>query len=246
MWKFIGYIILCTTIIGYSCQHKTNDIITESAKDNKIAELIKNHGGLEAYRSIESIRYVKKNTLFDSAGSLEKSWIEHHYYQFNNGVEGSIRWSDEVGNYDYHIENNRAFNLTDSLTAESTIRSKFDASLFVLLQPFKMIIESDSLIIVDSVLFENEYVVDFMPYYSGANDQWHFLVKPDSNTVVANWVRHQDRYSLIINESYHTQYPVLLHHQRKSYFTDSLMNIKYLRAAYEYSDYEVIMTSDSK
>ena len=65
-------------------------------------------------------------------------------------------------------------------------------------------------------------------------DLWHYYFTPENYKLRAVQVDHNNRTSLILNELYETQTGLLLNKTRMSYFLDSLGQITYLRAAYEY------------
>ena len=76
-------------------------------------------------------------------------------------------------------------------------------------------------------------------YSENKSDPWWFYFDIEDDKVVANRVYHNGRFSLIENLAFDSLSGLMLHKHRKSYFTDSLNNIRYLRAEYVYSDYDL-------
>lgn len=76
---------------------------------------------------------------------------------------------------------------------------------------------------------------------SEGDDRWWFYIDVETDELVANMVNHLDHHSFIDNLAFDTTTILTLNAHRKSYFTDSLRNVRYLRAEYFYTDFELVL-----
>ena len=212
-----------------------------------IQESIKFHGGLEGWKSISSISYIKQITLFDTKGSLEQKItqkIKHGWNPYFTEME----WEKPEGNY-------RAFNdqsgiklfinnekLKDSVMLKQT-KNNLNGALYVLWQPYKLLDENTKLeyfgkeILLDSI---SAHKIKVTYPISNDNDIWYYYFDTIDFRLRATRVDHDQRISLILNETVESKTGLSLNKTRKSYFLDSLEKISYLRAVYKYEINELI------
>lgn len=220
-------------------------ILTACSSSETATELLDKsllaHGGLEYYQDLSRLSYNKTTILYDSAGEVESRVTQLHAYYFGSVVSGSILWN--IDSVAYRVEfsgNDVKKYVNDSLVDDPSIRGLVTSSQFVLFQPFKLTDPGTQLSLVEKSWLQSDeiYPVLMPTYEGGSSDQWWFYIGED-NRVTANLVRHNDRYSFIENLAYTEDQPLLLHAHRKSYFTDSLLEKKLLRAEYFYEGYLV-------
>lgn len=223
--------------------------IPENEADQIVLKSIEAHGGWLEWQHAKHITYSKTTLLFDSTGQKESEITQFHEYRLLLDFTGEIHWTnpdDGAGNR-IVFDGKRAFRLkgnqepADSLESESAYNTII-SSHFVLFQPWKLLDPGVTLIYEGRDTLEDNTVVDVVRALYGTKtemegqDRWWFYFDITSHMLVANMVNHDNRYSYIKNLKYDTSNRLILNHHRKSYFTDSLRNVKYLRAEYFYED----------
>ena len=92
----------------------------------------------------------------------------------------------------------------------------------------------------EDILADSSQVHVIMPTYADSevgSDRWWYYFDKESNMLLANMVNHSPTYSYIINLSYDESTDIVFNAHRKSFFVDSLHNVRYLRAEYFYDNY---------
>ena len=234
---------VCLTMLA-ACSGKL-----ENEADQIVLKSIEAHGGWLEWQHAKHITYSKTTLLFDSTGQKESEITQFHEYRLLLDFTGEIHWTnpdDGAGNR-IVFDGKRAFRLkgnqepADSLESESAYNTII-SSHFVLFQPWKLLDPGVTLIYEGRDTLEDNTVVDVVRALYGTKtemegqDRWWFYFDITSHMLVANMVNHDNRYSYIKNLKYDTSNRLILNHHRKSYFTDSLRNVKYLRAEYFYED----------
>lgn len=217
-----------------------------------VQKSIEAHGGWLEWQHVKHITYSKTTLLFDSTGQKESEITQFHDYRLLPGFTGEIHWTnpdDRAGNR-IVFDGKRAFRLTgnqktaDSLESESAYNTII-SSHFVLFQPWKLLDPGVTLIYEGRDTLEDNTVVDVVRARYGTEteiagqDRWWFYFDVTSHMLVANMVNHDTRYSYIKNLDYDTTTNLIFNHHRKSYFTDSLRNMNYLRAEYFYENFRL-------
>jgi len=242
-------------IITLSCGHNPNNQHSETESDipaNKATEIvqrsIEKHGGWDDWDNTNSISYKKTIILFDSTGAVESRITQIHRYQLKPDLRGTIEWmsnSDSIrivfadGEATKHVNNYEELDPASRESALNTVLSSF----YVLFQPFKLMDVGTTLEYLGENQLENGINVNVIqPSYTGAekgDDRWWYYFDKETNQLVANMVNHGDSFSYIINLEYDTLTSLVFNAHRKSFFVDSLRNIKYLRAEYFYEDFHL-------
>ena len=202
---------------------------------------IQAHGGMDLLNQIESIQYNKSIKLYTASGTLERQLnqkILHRWEPFLTSME----WTTTEGSF-FAQKDSEKVRLTlngelqkDSLLL-SEINSNLDAALYVFWQPFKLTEPAaKKTYLGPQKLLDSIEVLALQVSYSDAPnaDLWHYYFTPENYKLRAVQVDHNNRTSLILNELYETQTGLSLNKKRMSYFLDSLGQVTYLRAAYEY------------
>ena len=202
------------------------------------------HGGLEAYQNLDLINWDKTTWLYDEDGVLESENIQQQSYQGGDEPAVILRWRKDSTFYE--IESNQGitrYRLGDIILSEGEeveqAEKQARSAAYVFFQPFKLLDQGANLSYEGTRTLGDSLDVEVVRVsYEGDDkdaDVWRYYFDQDSK-LVANSVEHLGRISLIINLEYQ-QDPVsglLLNKRRKSYFVDSTLQIKYLRAEYLY------------
>jgi hypothetical protein len=202
-----------------------------------IAKSIEIHGGWQAYQQLDTIAYSKSTRLFKEDGTLEKSSKEAQVFTFLPEYTAFLLSDTGYVTYkkDSLVASVHSRVVTTAVEKEQAM-NRINAAQFVFLQPFKLNeagVESQYLrqTQLNGTLEVSEVKVTFTNTTN--TDQWWFYFDSDYR-LVANKVKHNDRYSLIENLKFQEYKGLLFNEHRKSYFVDSLGNKKYLRAEYFY------------
>lgn len=246
-----GFVII---LIG--CSRNSNNKDSETTEidkpDSKATEIVQRsinkHGGWMNWVNANSISYKKTIILFDSSGKEESRISQYHRYQLKPDLQGTIDWvsnNDSIrvvyseGVAKKYINNVEDMQPESRESALSTMLSSF----YVLFQPFKLMDNGTQLIYKGEELLETGtkvYIVQ--PIYEGAkegDDRWWYYFDKETDLLVANMVNHDPTYSYIVNLKYDNTTALTFNAHRKSYFVDSLRNVRYLRAEYFYEDFQL-------
>ncbi|MEQ9590945.1 MAG: hypothetical protein RLN86_00010 [Cyclobacteriaceae bacterium] len=236
-------------IAFYSCNRAKQGAELEelSAATRFVNRSIEAHGGMDAWRRINAISYLKTTILYDSSGTEESKIVQRHNFRLKPEIEGTISWTSDSDSVKIVYEggqglqySNGAADSTSTASATNTVL----ASLYVLFQPFKLLDEGTQLELIESVNVWDKKVNQIRPIYNGAkegDDQWLFCFDSENDLLISNIVNHNGRISFIENLAFDSTTELLLHQHRKSYFVDSTFTSKYLRAEYYYTDYTLTL-----
>jgi hypothetical protein len=202
------------------------------------------HGGIEAYHSLDCLGWNKTTRLLLEDGSLESAQMQHQSYIGGDDPQTILQWSQDSSSHRITVGSNAAQYILDDMVFHQgemadRARKMAQSATYVFFQPFKLLDQGTLLSYSGRMSFGDTLEVDVVrvSYKDDTEDAdiWHYYFT-DEGRFVANSVRHKGRISLIVNteQRFHEPSGLLLHHKRKSYFVDSLFNIKYLRADYLY------------
>lgn len=247
-WTYL-LIIISTGCAQQSNKEFKNETPISQGKEIVLAS-IGRHGGNETWNNLKEISYKKTFLLFDSLGAQESSTTQYHRYQLMPDLQGSIEWISNGDSISIKFKRREAtcyVNGEALLDSASRISSDntAKAALFVLFQPFKLLESGVELSYLGIDTLSNGRVVDVIQPTFGklkeGDDIWWFYFDVETKELVANMVKHLDHHSYIENLKFDTSLPLTFHAHRKSYFTDNLRNVNYLRAEYFYEDFEFVM-----
>lgn len=202
------------------------------------------HGGLEAYQNLDLISWDKTTWLYEEDGTLESQNLQRQSYRGGDQPTTIIRWRKDSTFYE--IESSQRitrYRMGDVILSEGEeveqAENQARSATYVFFQPFKLLDQGTNLSYEGSLTLGDSLDVEVVRVsYEGDDensDVWRYYFDR-GNRLVANSVEHQGRISLIVDLEYQ-QDPVsglLLNKKRKSYFVDSTLQIKYLRAEYLY------------
>lgn len=203
---------------------------------------IQKHGGHQAFQELESVSFNKTTRLFKEDGSLESETIQKQSFQLQPDYFLRIKW--ELDSVNYEIAHNRKTTLKkvndsvvkDSIEIQKALKMALSAE-YVFFQPFKLLEKDAQLnykgnqMIRDSI----ETRVVSVGYKSDTmvSDSWKYYFDSEYCLIAAS-VAHNKRTSLIENLEFQRYKGILFNKHRQSYFVDSLLQKKYLRAEYFY------------
>ncbi len=214
--------------------------LPEPTASELIDKSIRAHGSWDSYEDFDEISLQKNIILFTEEGAVESQWTEHQEFRYYPFYFASVGWfKDSVYKRITYDGERISYLISDSVSdpnaeLEQKNLERIRAAEFVLFQPFKL---KDTLAQKEytgkRVLFDSVEVSEVKITYPKSDDVWWFYFDR-GGVLVANRVLHNGRYSLIENLDFQEHDGLYLHKHRKSYFVDSLLNKKYLRAEYFY------------
>lgn len=224
-------------IIFLSCSNVTS----ESAEDI-VNKSIERHGGIRAFQELDSISFTKTTRLYKEDGSIESETLQEQSFRLIPDYLLVIKWMD--GDDMHQISYNRSAvvklvnneSIQDQAAIENALKLALSAE-YVFFQPFKLIDTAGQLsfegkqMIRDSI--QTSVVAITYEGDSPSSDAWRYYFD-ENNRLVAASVRHNDRISLIENLEFQRYGGMLFNKVRKSYFVDSSLQKKQLRAEYHY------------
>ena len=231
MMKYIVYLILMLSLI--CCQQSTsNNPATQIVKAS-----IDAHGGLDRWQSIQEMKFRKKTWLYRSDNSLEKYSDEIHTLRTGFELEGSIiPYNPKKRDYSINFANGKGVKTTSEGTVDGT--NAFLASHFVVNQPFKLLDPGIKLTYLGKDTLDGKDPVNVIKaeYGSVDDDIWWFYFDQENSVLLATLIYHAPTYAFVANENIELIDGILWNTKRTTYRTDSLRNIEYIRAKFEYSE----------
>lgn len=238
--KTIFSVGLCFSMLNlHSCK-------TEKNPRTYILKALEAHGGIEKWENMTRISYTKTTLLYDSLGNKERELVQKHVNVFKPDFMATMSWSEQGVDKEVTLQNNEiTIRFNDSIVDDEELKQKYFKSItaanYVLWQPYKLLDSEVELHYVGKEDSNGKQVQVIKASYfnedgSPANTWWYYF-DSKTNKLLGNMVHHGTTYSYIENIKYEHQTGLFLNAERKSYMTDSLRNIKFLRAHYFYEDF---------
>ena len=227
--------LACIFLFNHSCAQKLNASVL-------LEKSLVAHGGKKAWSIVSEISYLKNIELYDSIGKLEKE-INQKIKHTWNPSSTKIEWGNVDNDYVAILREEKIelFKNNQMVLDSQEVAKAYDntkGALYFFWQPYKLI-DSNArfdyiglVTILDSI---SVYSLKVSYPLDPTADVWHYYFNEENFMLEATQVNHDERISLIINESFEDKTGLFLNKTRKSYFVDSLGKIKYLRAAYKYA-----------
>ena len=227
--------LACIFLFNHSCAQKLNASVL-------LEKSLVAHGGKKAWSIVSEISYLKNIELYDSIGKLEKE-INQKIKHTWNPSSTKIEWGNVDNDYVAILREEKIelFKNNQMVLDSQEVAKAYDntkGALYVFWQPYKLIDSNARLDYIGLVtLLDSISVHSLKVSYplDPTADVWHYYFNEENFMLEATQVNHDERISLIINESFEDKTGLFLNKTRKSYFIDSLGKIKYLRAAYKYA-----------
>ncbi len=204
-------------------------------------------GGFEKWSEIKQIRYTKHNMLFLEDSTVEVDNIQRHEYEMQPEFKASITWTSDSIEHGITYGPEGAKKFENGMLSEQDPTETVMSAIYVLGMPFKLLDAGTTLEYTQTVTLESgkradEIKATYNPQTHqnhSTTDQWYYYFDHLDGTFYGAMVYHPPTYAYIQNLGFHEHAGVKFHAHRKSYRSDSLRNIKYLRAEFWYSDYQV-------
>lgn len=209
-------------------------------------------GGLSNWQTKKSIRFDKKTVLYLASGEIEKASFQTHAYYNSPSPKVDISWKEEDTRHLLRFENGKAEKQIngeiDSSANTTALKNSIMASTFVVGIPYKLLDEGTALSYEGIQKMANGksvhvvkavYNSDTYNNHTKSDIWWHYF---DENTYQQLGYKVQliDHTSYVENLTFERIGGFLLTTTRKSWRLDEEGNKLYLRADYEYANYEII------
>lgn len=236
---FVGGAIAILLI--YKSQTTTSPEV-RTAED--LLEKVMNASGTKKrYNNIENIRFEKAFHLYHEDGTVEIDRTELHQYDFSNGTQRNVSWSSDTTNYELIQKDTAIYqtinNIRDTITTKVSLQNKLNAATFVLGLPYTLDSDSSTKTYNGLQDFEGVRSHELVVTFTGSEDVWSLYYEPKTFAWLGYWVQTPDHYSLVINDEMTEVDGFQFSRKRNSYRTDSFKVRQYLRADYDYSNYEI-------
>ncbi|MEW7289274.1 hypothetical protein [Aquimarina sp. 2304DJ70-9] len=208
-----------------------------------ILDSLEAHGGIEKWKNTKELSYLKTTILFDSLGNIEKKITQKHKNTFRPNFTAEMYWEEDSIHKKVTFEGDRTTvfyndSLQNSTNLEEKYYNNIIAANYVMWQPYKLLDADVSLRYMGEENIDGKQAHVIKASYvnddgSAANTWWYYF-DVTTNKLVGNMVHHGTTYSYIENIKYENKTGLFLNAERKSYMTDSVRNIKFLRAQYFY------------
>ncbi len=214
-----------------------------------IRRSIENAGGIERWEAIKRLRYTKNFDLLLESGEVEKSFKQIHDYQYDP-LKIEIQ-SEEDGTLIQTIYENgeyrRMVNGEAIEVSQEALAKAVNTSTYVISMPFKLLDPGAAIAYEGLDTLEDNRVVEMIKVSYDAtefdnhstSDTWRYYFDSDDGKIVANWVQSSDHANIIDNISFERAGDILFNKRRKSFRVDSLGNKTFVRADYEYGNYQI-------
>lgn len=258
--KCLYFFTFCLVTITFwnSCESpKEEKTISplEKIKDEKVKNLLektfKKTGGLDNWTGKKSIQFKKYFALFDSLGNTEMSVNQIHEYNYSPKKVINIRWTKENENHLLQSKNGEITKTIDDQpdpnAKPTSLKNTILSSTFVVNIPFNLLDEG--------IVFEHEGIdtldggavvevlrADFNPETQNnhsTKDTWWYYFDKKEHHLIGYMVKHADHFSYVKNLSFTEVDGFTFPEKRKSWRVNKDREFLYLRAEYEYSDYEI-------
>ena len=204
------------------------------------------HGGSEAWNDLKSLKFRKWTRLLNEDGTIESELDQWHEFRFQPYFEGKITWTKDsithVSIWDgtkmsYFMGENEVKNV-DFLASK---RKDFDAAFYAVAQPWKLLDAGTKLSYEGQKTLENGNLVEVIRVdYGPEADIWWYYFDPVSFEMIGNEVQLKDHRSLVYNLNFEAIQGFKLHGTRESWRVNEKGENLFLRAEYQYSDYQIL------
>ncbi|WP_035336752.1 hypothetical protein [Dokdonia sp. PRO95] len=236
---FVGGAI--TILLIYRDQ-KTASPHIKTAED-LLKTVMKVSGEKERYNNIKSISFKKSFHLYQEDGTVEIDRAELHDYDFSDDTRRSISWFSGERKYEIIQRGTDLYqtinDIPDTTITKIALQNKLNAATFVLGLPYTLDSDSSTKVYNGLQDFEGAKAHELVVTFTGSKDVWSLYYEPTTFTWLGYWVQTSDHYSLVINNEMTEVDGFQFSRKRTSYRTDSLKVRQYLRADYDYSNYEI-------
>ena len=239
-----------------SCQSSEKSLAPlQHISDTKVKGVLEKSfekmGGLKNWQTLKRLQFQKAFALYDSLGNVERSALQQHDYTFSPEEIIKINWKSDSLSTQIVSKNGTVEKFInqkiDTSANPTSLKNTILSSTFVIAIPFKLLDEGVVLNYDGTTTLEDAQKVEVVKaVYSpskNANhstpDTWWYYFDANDFRLVGYMVQHADHFSYVKNLSEANVGGFIFPSERKSWRVDENRNILYLRAAYQYADFEV-------
>lgn len=248
------YVFLAILLFA-SCATTQHKDTLSTVKDAKLKEVLSKAldamGGYDNWNNIKSLQFDKKTNLYEASGAVEKATDQKHTYTFHPTNKVNISWKEGDVVNEMLMEKGQVKKLkngqVDTTAKSSSLKNSIYASTFVIGIPFKLLDEGAELSYEGTKVIANGKKVHVVKAvynpttykaHTKADIWWHYFDEQNYQQV-GYTVQLHDHTSYVENLSFDRVGGFLFTTSRKSWRVDDNGNKEYIRATYEYSNYEV-------
>lgn len=232
----------------YSCQKR------EALGERILSKSLKAHGGLDLWERIDTLSFHKKTILYRKGGSKEREIRQYQSFYFGDILNGKIITLDTDTTVFYHQNGAYHKRIGDSLVIlnnheKMSVKKAFDAAFYVVSQPFHLRQSNAKISYQKDTMLEKNKTHVIKVTYEGDDenaDQWMYFFDANTHRLVASKVHHSPTTSYIQNTQFDVQTDFIFNAERESFFLKKDGSKEYLRAAYFYSDFNIVLKNNQK
>lgn len=213
-----------------------------------IQQAIKAHGGQERWEELMEFQFDKKSTLFLEDGTVESSQEQLIQFKLQPYFEAKMSWEKDSIHHRISFDGlkTRYSMGANEIQNEGFLAAKkkeIDAAFYVMDKPFALLQGNKYLRYQGLVTLPDQRELECIEVVDGdpedpTIDRWWYYFHPESHELVAYKVKTKDHYSLIYTLEMDRSLKVAFPMKRESFRIDSTGNILYLRATYEFKNYQ--------
>ena len=239
--KIRGQILaLAILTIGFACSKSPEKQALEV-----LEKAVEAHGGQTGWENISVLEFRKWTRLLDANGNVESELDQWHAFRFEPYFEGKITWTKDSLEHVIHFDgaNLRYFMGGNEVQNPGFLANKkkdFDAALYTVAQPWKLLEEGNSLSYEGIKTLENGRTVHSIRVdYGPDSDIWWYYFDQNTYLMAGSEVQLKDHRSLVYDLEEENAEGLKLHGKRESWRIDDQGERLFLRAEYQYSDYTI-------
>ncbi len=241
--KNLNFIIFTSIILG---------LISCSKEDRKAKELInrsiKAHGGQATWNELQGFAMEKETWLYFEDGETEAHSVQYNSFRNTPYFEAVISWETDGMLHRLSFNGGK----TQYVMGENEIQNQgflqnkkrdIDAAYYVLNKPFDLLEGGKNLVYQGETTLPEGQQVEVIQVIDGnpqdpLQDIWWYYFDAETAVLVGYKVKTSDHFSLVYNRAWDESLGIRFPSKRESYRVDSASNVLYLRAAYEYRNFE--------
>ncbi len=254
--KLYSFFLIIMTLLFWNCQtEKATSSPLDHIKDEQVKSLISKTmdatGGLENWKNIKSLAFRKYFALYDSLGNTEMEVNQIHRHSSFPKQDIYISWKKGNDEHVLQAQNEvitKTINTQKDTSANPTsLTNTIRSATFVMNIPFNLLDTGiDFAYEGFGTLEEGQEVEILRASYNpethnnhSTKDIWWYYFDKKNHTLVGYMVKHADHYSYVKNLETKTVDGFVFPIKRKSWRVTKDREILYLRADYDYSDYQL-------
>ncbi|MGY6522786.1 MAG: hypothetical protein ACXIUD_13715 [Mongoliitalea sp.] len=242
MKKLHTWVWIISLAIISACSPSENEAISLLEKAAQA------HGSQVKWDELRGFEFVKKTTLYTEEGAQESILVQHLQFKLQPYFEANLNWEKDSIEHRLSFDGlkTRYYMGSNEILNEGFLASKkrdIDAAFYVMDKPFALLKGDKNLRYEGLVTLPDGREMDCIHVIDGDSsdpkiDQWWYYFHPQSHQLVAYKVKTADHYSLVYNLEMDRSLGIAFPMKRESFRVDSLGNILYLRASYEFTNYQ--------